>query len=64
MFGLFKKKCNHCGSKALSKEVARETGYAVPVIRTTYTCNKCGAESTKTKTYRRHEKLSDSHKNL
>ena len=67
MFGLFKlfqKKCNHCSSTNLTKTKERETGYSVPVIRTIFRCNCCGAESVKTKVYRRGESVLDEHKGL
>jgi uncharacterized Zn finger protein len=64
MFGFFKKKCNHCGSRNMTKDVSRNKGYSVAVITTTYTCNSCGAKSTKSKVYKKNEKLSNEHKNL
>lgn len=61
---LFKRKCTNCNSTEISTDTRRLSNYNSPVFETTYTCKKCGAVSTVSKTYNKDEKLSKKHKNI
>ena len=65
MFNFFKlkKRCNHCNSTKLIKVTECLKGYSIPVIKTKYVCS-CGAESSKTKVYKKNEKIKEEHKNV